>query len=74
MSGQVKLKEEQVQFYKKEAGRLNEDKQDLNIKLKEKSGIVADLTSKQKQLYDEINNAETLKLELADARTAKSKV
>ena len=46
MSGQVKLKEEQVQFYKKEAGRLNEDKQDLNIKLKEKSGIVADLTSK----------------------------
>ena len=30
LQAQVKLKDEQVQFYKKEAGRKNEDKQDLN--------------------------------------------
>ena len=47
------MKEEQVQFYKKEAGRLNEEKKDLDTKLKEKTKEVGELGSKQRLLEEE---------------------
>ena len=53
LSGQVKLKEEQVQFYKKEAGRLNEEKKDLDAKLKEKTKEAGELGSKYRLLEEE---------------------
>ena len=49
LSGQVKLKDEQVQFYKKEAGRLNEEKRDLDQQLKDRLKEVNEMASKQKQ-------------------------
>ena len=52
LSGQVKLKDEQVQFYKKEAGRLNEEKRDLDQQLKDRLKEVNEITSKQKQVEE----------------------
>ena len=50
LTNQVKLKEEQVEFFKNEAGRRKTESQDNILKLKEAKTQVTDLQTKAKKL------------------------
>ena len=55
LTASVKLKDEQVQFYKKEAGRKAEEKQELTRQVKDLKAQVGDLTMEKQNASEDLS-------------------